>query len=346
MRAGKESADITEVMAALSSASWAYNSLAIALELGLAEHLDAPSSAASLAGKLELDPELVTELLEVLVAVGALERDGGLYAPTAAFEPFRTGSLARVMRAGVRSDQLQTGDSFARARNGTLEPGWDHLDPGILTAQGETSGLFRLVAEHLLPALEGLGERLSAPGCRVLDVGAGIGVLSSELCRVYPSLHAVCLEPNPAARELGSRRCTHDGFDGRIEFRDGRVEELGTGESFDLALLPQPFLPRPAFEAGLARLRAAVREGGWVLVLALDASDADPLSLAARRVRARLWGGGLIDAGEMTELLSVAGFDSVRVDAPVGAYRTFAARCPADGETAGPGVPAEAALTA
>jgi ubiquinone/menaquinone biosynthesis C-methylase UbiE len=215
-----------------------------------------------------------------------------------------------------------------------------------LIAQGETAGLFRLVAEHLLPALDGLGERLDGEGGRVLDVGAGVGVLSSELCRVYPELSAVCLEPNPTARAIGRRRCIHDGFEDRIEFRAGRIEELAAEDCFDLALLPQPFLPRPAFEAGLQRVGAALSPGGWLLVLALDSPEADSLALAARRVRARLWGGGLIEAEEMTTMLNAAGFGSVRAGAPVGAYRTFAARAPVlEPRTADEG-PAEAALTA
>jgi SAM-dependent methyltransferase len=346
MRIEGASGDITEAIAELSSATWIYTGLSVALELGLAEHLDAPSSARSLADKLELDADLVAELLDVLVALGALDRDGELYSPTSGFEPFRTGSLARVMRAGVRSDQLQSADAFARAQNGSLMPGWSHLDPDLLIAQGETAGLFRLVAEHLLPALDGLGERLGGESCRVLDVGAGVGVLSSELCRVYPELSAVCLEPNPTARAIGRRRCAHDGFDGRIDFRGGRIEELEAEDSFDLALLPQPFLPRAAFEEGLRRVGTALRPGGWLLVLALDGSEADELALAARRVRARLWGGGLIGTAEMTTLLTGAGFASVRAGAPVGAYRTFAARFPGLGSPIADDPPAAAALTA
>ena len=198
------------------------------------------------------------------------------------------------MRAGVRSDQLQTAETFRQARAGTLAPGWEHLDPDVLLAQGETAGLFRLAAEHILPSLDGLRERLSLPGARFLDVGAGVGVLSSEVCLVYPEISADCLEPNAAAREIGRRRCHEAGLDERVEFIGGEVEQLDLVDEYDLALIPQPFLPPEAFARGIERVLQALRPGGWLLVLALDLPAAEPLATASRRVRARLWGGGAI----------------------------------------------------
>jgi len=108
----------------------------------------------------------------------------------------------------------------------------------------------------------------------------------------------------------------------------------------------QPLLECGTRQEGLHRVAAALRPGGWLLVVALDGSEADALALAARRVRARLWGGGLIGTAEMTTLLTGAGFDSVRAGAPIGAYRTFAARAPGLEPRTADDPPAEAALTA
>lgn len=251
--------------------------------------LDSPASSEELGRRLDLDPALVDDLLGVLVALGAIERQGERYAVTPAFEPFRSGSLARVLRAGVRSDHLQTAEAFRRARDGSLAPGWAHRDPDLLVSQGETAGLFRLAAEHILPSLEGLCERLEEPGARFLDVGAGVGVLSTELCMVYPEVSAVCLEPNATARGIGRERLLEAGLEDRVEFVSHGVEELEPCAGYDLALIPQPFLAPAAFSNGLTHVREALRPGGWLLVLALDLPAEEPIVAASRRVRARLW---------------------------------------------------------
>jgi SAM-dependent methyltransferase len=322
------SPDILSSIAELSSAAWAYTGLSAAFELGIVRSLDSHSTAQDLASDLDLDPNLVADLLGVLVALGAITREDDRYAATPAFEPFRSGSLSRVMRAGVRSDHLQTAEAFRRARDGSLAPGWAHRDPDLLVAQGETAGLFRLAAEHILPSLEGLRERLEGPGATFLDVGAGVGVLSRELCMVYPEVSAVCLEPNATARGIGRERLLEAGLEDRIEFVSAGIEDLDQGSAYDLALIPQPFLEPAVFASGLVRVQRALRPGGWLLVLALDLPEAEPLVAASRRVRARLWGGGAIEADELLGVLRESGFEDAQGHPPVGAYRMYAARRP------------------
>lgn len=326
MNSLSESPDILSRISELSSSAWAYAGLSAAFELGLVRSLETAATAPELAERLDLDPDLVADLLEVLVALGAIQREGERYAATPAFEPFRSGSLARVMRAGVRSDHLQTAEAFRRARDGSLAPGWAHRDPELLVAQGETAGLFRLAAEHILPSLEGLRERLDHPGARFLDVGAGVGVLSSELCLVYPEVSAVCLEPNATARGIGRERCLEAGLEDRVEFVSHGVEKLELREEYDLALIPQPFLAPSAFRAGLGHVRRALRPGGWLLVLALDLPSSEPLTTAARRVRGRLWGGGAVRSADLLLRLREAGYVGAHSHPPVGAYRMYAAR--------------------
>jgi SAM-dependent methyltransferase len=330
--------DILDNISGLSTAMWTYTSLSACFELGIVRHLGQPISAADLAGRLDLDAGLVEDLLGVLVALGAVERgtngDGGRFVATPAFETFRAGALGRVTRAGMRSDHLQTADAHRRARTGALAPGWDHLDPDVLVAQGETAGLFRLSAEHVLPSLTGLREALDRPGSIFLDVGAGVGVISSELCMVYPEVVAECLEPNPEARRIGRERVHAAGLAERISFLARGVEDLDAVRRYDLAIMPQPFLSPEAFDAGVRNVRRALRTGGWLLVLAIDVPDSDPVSAASSRVRARLWGGGAIGPGELIDRLARAGFEAANAHPPVGGYRMFAARVPGRQEPA------------
>ena len=321
--------DILSSIAELSSSAWAYAGLSAAFELGIVRSLESPATAIELGQTLDLDPALIADLLGVLVALGAVERQGERYAVTPALEPFRSGSLSRVMRAGMRSDHLQTAEAFRRARDGSLAPGWSHRDPDLLVAQGETAGLFRLAAEHILPSLEGLRYQLERPGARFLDVGAGVGVLSTEICMVYPEVSAVCVEPNATARGIGRERCLEAGLEDRVEFVAHGVEELESHQQFDLALIPQPFLSPESFESGLDYVWRALRPGGWLLVLALDLPDSEPLVAASRRVRARLWGGGAASREELLASLENSGFEGAHAHPPVGAYNMFAARRPA-----------------
>ena len=321
--------DILTAVGELSSAAWAYAGLSAAFELGIVRALDEPATAEGLGARLGLDPELIADLLDVLVALGAVElRADGRFAALPDFEPFRSGSLSRVVRAGVRSDHLQTAEAFRRARDGSLEPGWAHRDPELLIAQGETAGLFRLAAEHVLPSLDGLAERLARPGARFLDVGAGVGVLSRELLLVYPEVSAVCVEPNATARALGRERFLEAGLEDRVEFVSHGVEDLGLTEAYDLALMPQPFFSPKAFETGLGNVLRSLRPGGWLVVLTLDLPDADPLATASRRVRGRLWGGGAVSCDEVVARLVAAGFEEGHAHPPVGDYRMLAARRP------------------
>jgi len=92
--------DVLTRISDLSTSAWAYAGLSAAFELGIVRALDEPATADAIGELLDLEPALVADLLEVLIALGAVERADGLYAVTPAFEPYRSGSLARVMRAG------------------------------------------------------------------------------------------------------------------------------------------------------------------------------------------------------------------------------------------------------
>ena len=72
---------------------------------------------------------------------------------------------------------------------------------------------------------------------------------------------AVGLEPHRTARELGRSRIAAAGLSSRIALRDERVEMLGERAAYDLAFLPQPFLPerrsRPGCRGSTARCAPA-----------------------------------------------------------------------------------------
>jgi hypothetical protein len=80
---------------------------------------------------------------------------------------------------------------------------------------------------------------------------------------------------------------------------------------FDLAWLPQPFIPRPTFEAGIPRVHRALRPDRWVVVPLATGAESDPFEVAAFAHTAHMLGGGPISVDEAAGVLTAAGFDQI-----------------------------------
>jgi hypothetical protein len=104
-----------------------------------------------------------------------------------------------------------------------------------------------------------------------------------------------------------------------IELRLESVAELTDEAAFDLAWVPQMFIPPGAFDAGLARVRSALRPGGWViLALAGEDDGCDGRRVSAyRSLFATTLGGGPMSVGRARALLARHGYlDGGVLDAP------------------------------
>lgn len=127
----------------------------------------------------------------------------------------------------MRSEGAKSPDSLLQAaRFGTGGSAWNEQDEDALLAQGRAS--------------------------------AGVGAFFPE--RVLPQL------PDSERLLTGPVRLLDVGLHERIELRRLDVAELDAADEFDPAWLPAPFIPRPALERGLARVAAALRPDGWMLL--------------------------------------------------------------------------------
>ena len=63
------------------------------------------------------------------------------------------------------------------------------------------------------------------------------------MCRLFPTVRAVGLEPAQAPLALARRNVAGAGLEDRIELRGQRVEELADEEAFDVAWLPRASCP-------------------------------------------------------------------------------------------------------
>lgn len=294
----------------LSEAVWTFAAICAAVESGLLETLSAPQRVEDAARLADVPADLAGPLLDVLVAAGVVDRSDEKYTAEAATLPK---DAFHVLRAQLRSTDLQSGALVDNAKRRRLATGWSHTDPELLQAQGEAGrGAAREMALSRFAFVDGLDERLRGHNGTFLDVGLGVGVIAIEMCRAYPRLNVVGLEPAEAPRRAAAANIARAELTGRIEVQAQRVEELADVEAYDLVHLPQVFLSGHAFETGLANVHQALRPGGW-LMLSTISVPGDGVAAALARLRNTLWGGGARYPGDVAERATQAGFTDVRI---------------------------------
>lgn len=189
--------------------------------------------------------------------------------------------------------------------------GWMHADPSMLRSQGQGSAALAAVFAMLAPTLDGLAEALDRPGATFLDVGSGIGALSVALCRRWPQVRVVGLEPWDVPMVLAEANVAASGFENRIDLRPIGIADLADEGAFDAAWLVTPFFPAEVVPVALARSLAALRPGGWVL-FGLWAGPEGLLARECQRLRVLRWGGHPFEPEEAAAMIRQAGFDDVR----------------------------------
>jgi 2-polyprenyl-3-methyl-5-hydroxy-6-metoxy-1,4-benzoquinol methylase len=304
----------------LAESTWAFAVVCASAESGLLAALASPQRVDEAAKTAGMPVEIAVRVLDVLVALGFARRSGDTYESVDGLQPMLTDEAIGQLLANLRTTYQQSRDLVDRAKLRRLSAGWMYTDPEILHAQGASGRAgARALAEQAVPHLPGLAERLSAPSASFLDVGVGVGVIAIEMCRRYPTLRVVGLEPAEAPRREALANIERAGFSDRIEIRDQQVEALTDVETFDLGYLPQVFLSEDAFLRGLATVWRALRHGGWLILPAISVPGND-FQATLSRLRNTLWGGGARLPGQVAEAVTRSGFTDVQVR-PVGGTR-------------------------
>ena len=141
------------------------------------------------------------------------------------------------------------------------------LDPGMAFGTG-THASTRLVLEEL----ERLADAGLAPD-RVLDVGAGSGILAIAACRTWPAARVVAIDNDPIAVRTCAENCAHNGVADRVESAVTPVEDVpGT---FPLVLANIQAHVLRALRAGLL---ARTAPGGTLVLSGLLAPQAEAVA--------------------------------------------------------------------
>ena len=191
---------------------------------------------------------------------------------------------------------------------------WDHEQASILMAQGYTSTLLASVFQRfLIPALGGdIAARLDGEGASFLDVGSGVAALSVAMCRVWPALRVVGVDPWEPALALARGHVAAAGLADRIELRAATAETLSDTAAFDLAWVPTFFIPATVLDDVVERVHAALRAGGGV-ILGMYARPDNPVAAAVADLRTVRQGGTMCTPAELAELAVRCGFEDVEV---------------------------------
>ena len=306
-----QTVDIRKLLDGLIDATWAFSALSASVELGLLEHLDSARTPTELARSCGLSEDLTSALLEVLASIGLARRQDLSYVSVPEAVAFLRAAPREDLLARFRSAHFQSRALVDAARHGTLQPGWIHTDPELLQAQGRSGRAATHAMAQYFAHLPGLQERLSSPGATFLDVGMGVGIISIEMCRMYPHLRVVGLEPGAIQAQEARRNIAAAGFEDRIEVRMQRLEELEDQEVYDFAYLAQVFMPIDVVKPGLLSIFKALRPGGYMSMVAMDAPG-DDLHASTARLLNVLWGGSPVDLEQLSTLTADAGFEMVQ----------------------------------
>jgi 2-polyprenyl-3-methyl-5-hydroxy-6-metoxy-1,4-benzoquinol methylase len=306
-----ETAEARKIVNKLMDAVWAYDALCFTVKRGILAQLNEPRSLAYLSEHSGVPVSLAESILDILVSVDLVQRDKDIYKVDQGMLPLITEPVKTVFLANILANYFESQDLVNSAVKPTITPGWHHTDAEILQSQGMVSAILtEFFIKGLAPKLGDLGTRLQSPAARFLDIGAGVGALSMAACRFLPNLQVVGLEPQDTPLALARRNIAAAGLTGRIELRQQRVEEMTDTEAFDLAYLPQSFMPEEIVKQGVRNIQRGLRPGGWIMVLVICVPETG-LPASISRLRDTLFGGDARCPAQIQTLLNEAGFTAI-----------------------------------
>lgn len=237
--------------------------------LGVFDALEqGPRPSKDLASSLGCAESSLVPLLNALTGFGYLSRSKGSYRLTRMTRRW----LPKGSRGSLHEAMLMLGDLFAG-----VEPLEDAIRSGQVTnfhergASAETWAHYIKGLGHFARSMGGAIAAMvpvDRPPKRLLDVAGGHGLYSAAMVRKHPELVAEVLDL-PQAVEHGRALIAQEGLSERVLFREGDLRELEWGQGYDLVFLFNILhnLPEEACAKALHKARAALREGGTLVVV-------------------------------------------------------------------------------
>jgi SAM-dependent methyltransferase len=217
-----------------------FRAVLAAIRLDVFETLAAgPLSAAELAQRLKADARGMQRLIDALVPLGYVKRQGDRYANTAMTSkwllrssPMNFAPYFRYWGAIIPKLMDDLEDSIVQGRSPRNLYEWLEDEPEVSRDFQEAMiSLANFVLREVIGKL-----KLPGSARRLLDVGGGHAMYSVALCQKYPQLSAVVFD-SPQALATGRANIDRAGLADRVTVQTGNFfrDELGSG--YDVALL-------------------------------------------------------------------------------------------------------------
>ncbi|PYQ39391.1 MAG: polyketide synthase [Acidobacteria bacterium] len=278
------SSDVTPVAIIQAAQGFmASKHLFVANEIGLFEKLaDGPVALDEIARAIGLPRRTARIVVDAMVALGFVARQGSRYENTAAAQAFLTGRGPMDLR------------HFLRFWNRLSYPRWDKLEQAVRTGK-PLFGELELTKEEQEIFSKGVGAFTTGAAMalataydfkrhrHVLDVGGGTGNFLILLLTQHPHLEGTLFEL-PQAAAVARKTVAASPAASRIKIAEGDVFKDPIPEGKDALILGNVvhlFGPERNLEI-LRRLRARVREGARLLIVDFwtDPTHAEPVFAA------------------------------------------------------------------
>lgn len=266
----------------LASRYWQSAALTAAVQLGVFEELAKdPTTAESLAGRLNTSHPHTEALLDALCGLGVLTKQKEAYTLPDGLRPLLDPASPDCLLPALHFNAdlfgLWTRLGDCVRQGAPVLPGNPHLGMDPERMRRFVEGMHSragVMARGLLPHVE------LPPGASILDVGGGPGTFSLKLAERDPSLRSTVLDLPPVAAAAAALHAGHPALD-RVTFEGGDYHTAPFPPGRDAVLycgaLHQE--PEEGVAALLTRMRAALVPGGslWVIDLMLDDDRTTPV---------------------------------------------------------------------
>lgn len=296
---------------------WETKILLTAVKLDVFSVLDRKSRTADeVARKLGADTRALGLLLNALVSIGLLTKEGDDYQNTKVAqtnlvrgEPEFVGHLLLLHDAewgnwAKLEEAIRTGRSPVTRHVFETNPDLGANVLAVLHRIGKQSG-------------PSFAQRLKLEGARsLLDLGGGAGTNAIAFCSVYPQLRATVFDL-PQTLRVTERIVKEAGFDQRIALQAGDFNRDSLGGPYDVVLMSDilHYQDEPGNAALVAKVMTHLASGGRLIIKDrfLDASRTSPAWTTAFAVHILIntEHGACFTTAEAAEWMRRAGFHSV-----------------------------------
>jgi predicted O-methyltransferase YrrM len=301
--------DLTERIRAFQQS----RALLTAIELDIFGATEAGATADEVAQRVRADPRATEMLLNVLAALGVIEKSGGVFRNTA--------EASRQLCGDARLALMHTVHLWPRwstltecVRAGTAVRQDEAAGRGEDWTEAFIAAMHRNALERAPLVIEAVG---AAGGRRMLDVGGGSGAYSIAFATANPELRADILDL-PAVTQIAQRHIARAGLSERVKTREGDLRRDGYGNGYDLVFISAIcHMLGPAENLDMLRkCFAALTPGGRIVIqdFILENDKTAPLfaALFSLNMLVGTERGSSYSEEEYAEWLRKAGFGEVR----------------------------------